>query len=161
MPWLLLLPVLAVALAAPPALGAHAVDRAGPGNAVTADALLPPLPPDGAAELTVAELVQRAVWDADGSLAGREVTLTGFVVRRGAAVDLARLAVVCCAADARANRVRLLGDLRAAGGAPTDTWLRIRGTLQPGTATAATGYVPAVTVVAAEVIAPPPDPYEY
>ncbi len=156
-PWLLLAPVLVIALVAPPALGADAVGRAGPRNAVVQDGdVFPPLP-HGAA-LTVAEFVQRAAWDTSGSLDGRSVELTGFVVRRGAAVELARLTIACCAADARPNRVRLVGDL---GDPPPDTWLRIRGTVQPGSATATTGYVPAMTVAGAEVVDAPPDPYEY
>lgn len=161
-PWLLLVPVLVVALAAPPALGADALDRVGAGSAglgsSAVDDLLPPLPPGPAPEVPVAEFVQRAVWGSSGSLEGREITLTGFVVRRGAAVELARLTVMCCAADARANRVRLVGDV---GAVDTDAWLRVRGTLQPGSATAASGYVPALTVTAAQPVPPPPDPYEY
>lgn len=156
-PWLLLAPVLVIALVAPPALGADSVTRAGARNAVVQDGdVFPPLPEN--AELTVAEFVQRAAWDTSGSLDGREVTLTGFAVRRGAAVELARLTIACCAADARPHRVRLFGDL---GDPPQDTWLRIRGTVQTGSATAATGHVPAMTVTAAEVVAAPPDPYEY
>lgn len=156
-PWLLLAPVLVIALVAPPALGADAVSRAGARNAVVQDGdVFPPIA-DGAA-LTVAEFVQRAAWDRTGSLDGRTVELTGFVVRRGAAVELARLTIACCAADARPNRVRLVGDL---GDPPPDTWLRISGTVQPGSATAATGYVPAMTVSGAEVVDAPPDPYEY
>ena len=156
-PWLLLAPVLVIALVAPPALGADSVTRAGARNAVVSDGdVFPPLPEN--AELTVAEFAQRAAWDTSGSLDGREVTLTGFAVRRGAAVELARLTIACCAADARPNRVRLVGDL---GDPPPDTWLRIRGTVQTGSATAATGYVPTMTVAAVELVAPPPDPYEY
>ncbi len=156
-PWLLLVPVLVIALVAPPALGADSVTRAGARNAVVQDGdVFPPLPDDP--ELTVAEFVQRAAWDTSGSLDDREVTITGFAVRRGAAVELARLTIACCAADARPNRIRLVGDL---GDPPQDTWLRVRGTVQPGSATAATGYVPALTVTAAEVVAAPPDPYEY
>jgi uncharacterized repeat protein (TIGR03943 family) len=154
-PWLLLAPVLVIALVAPPALGADAVTRAGAGNAaVQVSDVFGPLP----AELSVAEFVERAVWDDSGSLDGHEVTLTGFVVRRGAAVELARLTIACCAADARPNRVRLVGD----GGDPApDTWLQVRGVLQPGSATAANGRVPALTVSSARTIPPPPDPYEY
>ncbi|WP_300016486.1 TIGR03943 family protein [Pseudonocardia sp.] len=156
-PWLLLAPVLVIALVAPPALGADSVARAGARNAVVQDGdVFAPLPAEP--ELTVAEFVQRAAWDRSGSLDGREVTLTGFTVRRGAAVELARLTIACCAADARPNRVRLVGDL---GDPPPDTWLRVRGTVQTGSATAATGYVPAMTVAAVEVVAAPPDPYEY
>ena len=94
-PWLLLAPVLAVALVAPPALGADAVVRTGAGNAMQAADLLPPLPPGTGVSITVGEFVQRAVWDAGRTLDDREVTLTGFAVRRGAAVDLARMTIVC------------------------------------------------------------------
>src|SRR5690606_11789696 len=109
---LLLAPVLVIALVAPPALGADAVGRAGTANPVVDGSdVFDPLPPGGPAELPVAEFVQRAIFDDGGSLAGREVVLTGFVVRRGAAVELARLTIACCAADARPHRVRLVGDL--------------------------------------------------
>lgn len=158
-PWLLLAPVLVIALVAPPALGADAVARSGARNAAVQDAeVFSALPPGDAPDLPVAEFVQRAAWDGSGSLDGRTVTLTGFAVRRGAAVELARLTISCCAADARANRVRMVGELVPV--AP-DTWLRVRGTVQPGSATAATGYVPAMTVTAVDVVTAPPDPYEY
>jgi uncharacterized repeat protein (TIGR03943 family) len=157
-PWLLLAPVLVIALVAPPALGADAVSRAGARNAVVQDSdVFAPLPAGTAPELTVAEFVQRAAWDSAGSLNGRDVTLTGFTVQRGAATELARMTIACCAADARPNRVRLVGDVDA----EPDTWLRVRGTVQPGSATAATGYVPALTVTDVEVVPAPPDPYEY
>jgi uncharacterized repeat protein (TIGR03943 family) len=154
-PWLLLAPVLVIALVAPPALGADAVSRAGAGNAVVrASDVFGPLPD----ELSVAEFVQRAIWDTGGSLDGRAVTLTGFVVPRGTATELARLTIACCAADARPNRVRLVGDV---GDHAADTWLQVRGVLQAGSATAANGHVPALTVTSARMIPPPPDPYEY
>lgn len=127
-PWLLLVPVLAVALVAPPALGADAVVRTGSGNTVRAADLMAPLPPGDGVPLTIGEFVQRAVWDTGGSLDDREVTLTGFVVRRGAAVDLARMTIVCCAADARANRVHLVGDLSDPG---PDTWCRCTASCSP------------------------------
>ncbi len=158
--WLLVVPVLAVSLVAPPALGADTVVRAGPGNAVALDGALPPLPSGGIVALPVAEVVQRAVWDGGGSLDGREVELTGFVVRRGAAVELARLTIVCCAADARPNRVRLDG-LDGAAALTSDTWPRVRGTVVPGSATTVTDHVPAVRVHRADVVPAPDDPYEY
>jgi uncharacterized repeat protein (TIGR03943 family) len=158
-PWLLLAPVLVIALVAPPALGADAVGRAGARNAVVQSSdVFPPLPPGGPAELTVADFVERAAWDTAGTLDGRQVVLTGFAVRRGAATELARMTIACCAADARPNRVRLVGDL---GEIAPDTWLRVVGTVQPGSATPATGYVPAMTVTAVTRVEAPPDPYEY
>jgi uncharacterized repeat protein (TIGR03943 family) len=158
-PWLLLVPVLVIALVTPPALGADSVGRAGARNAAVQDSdVFGPLPPGDPAELSVAEFVQRAVWDTTGALAGREVQLTGFVVRRGAATELARLTIACCAADARPNRVRLVGDVNDP---EPDTWLQVQGVLQEGSATEATGHVPALTVTSARTIPPPPDPYEY
>jgi uncharacterized repeat protein (TIGR03943 family) len=154
-PWLLLAPVLVIALVAPPALGADAVARTG-ATVVRPQDVFAPLPA-GTPELTVAEFVQRAAWDTSGSLNGREVVLTGFTVRRGAETVLARMTIACCAADARPHRVRLAGEL---GGIAPDTWLRVRGTLQPGTATATTGYAPLLTVGEFSVIPAPPDPYE-
>ena len=164
-PWLLLAPVLVIALVAPPALGADAVARTGARNAVVqASDAFAPLPPGGPVELTVADFVDRAAWDTSGTLDGREVVLTGFVVRRGPATELARMTIACCAADARANRVRLVGGTGEIGGigdiAP-DTWLRVVGSVQPGSATLATGYVPTMTVTAVSPVPEPADPYEY
>lgn len=160
-PWLLLLPVLAIFLVAPPALGADSVQRASAGNSVT-DAAgttgdFPPLPSAGAPELRLSDFVARAVWDRSGSLAGRDVTLTGFVVHRDGAAELARLVITCCAADARPMVVRLTG----APDLPSGSWLRLRARLLPGSATAADGYTPSVQVLDAEPIAEPAEAYEY
>ena len=161
-PWLLLLPVLTIFLVAPPALGADSVQRASAGNSVT-DATgsssgdFPPLPEAGAPELRLSDFVARAVWDRSGSLAGRDVTLTGFVVHRGGAAELARLVITCCAADARPMVVRLTG----APDLPSGSWLRLRARLLPGSATAADGYTPSVQVLEAEPIPEPAEAYEY
>ncbi|WP_219414998.1 hypothetical protein [Pseudonocardia nigra] len=61
-PWLLLAPVLVIALVAPPALGADAVARSGPHAVVQASDVFAPLPPGDAPEVALAEFVQRAVW---------------------------------------------------------------------------------------------------
>ncbi|WP_214368119.1 TIGR03943 family putative permease subunit [Pseudonocardia sp. H11422] len=156
-PWLLMLPVLVIALVSPPALGADAVARSGGGGAVVRNAdLYPPLPP-GPLELGVGEVVNRAAWDESRSLDGREVTVTGFVVRRGAETVLARMTIACCAADARPYTVRLVGDL---GDLEPDTWLRVRGTVQPGSATQANRFTPSLTVSEIQVVPEPTDPYE-
>lgn len=157
--WLLLLPVLVIALVAPPALGADSVVRAGDSNAsVTAAEVFPPLPAGPAPVVGLGEVVQRAMFDSTGTLDNRTIDVIGFTVRRGAEIELARLRISCCAADARASRVRLVGE---AGDPAQDTWLRVVGQIQPGTATAATHWVPTMTVVTIEPIPAPPDPYEY
>jgi uncharacterized repeat protein (TIGR03943 family) len=164
-PWLLLLPVLAIFLVAPPALGADSVQRAAAGNSVTGAAgpisgEFAPLPAGAAPELRLSDFVARAVWDRAGSLAGRDVTLTGFVVHRGGAAELARLVITCCAADARPMVVRLT-DGGAARDLPSGTWLRLRARLRPGSATVADGYTPSVQVLDAEPIPEPVEAYEY
>jgi hypothetical protein len=144
-------------LVSPPALGADAVARAGPATVVDSGVVFPPLPA-GEATLTAADFVQRAAWDTDRSLDGRAVVLTGFAVRRGDAVHLARLTIFCCAADVRVNRVRLVGDVVAVGALVADTWLRVRGTVVPASAGPDTQYVPALTLTAVEEVPVPPDP---
>jgi len=164
-PWLLLLPVLAIFLVAPPALGVDSVQRSAAGNSVTgagdpADGRFPPLPAGPAPELRLSDFVARAVWDGSGGsggLAGRDVTLTGFVVLRGGSAELARLVITCCAADARPMTVRLTG----APDVPSGTWLRVRARMLPGSATVADGYTPSVRVLDAEPVPEPAEAYEY
>lgn len=163
-PWLLMLPVLAIFLVAPPALGADAAGRSSNVNVVARQSQeFAPLPDGPAPQLALTDVVARANWDRSGQLDGREITVTGFVVRRGASVQLARMAIVCCAADARPVRLRLDGTAGPAGSldVPADTWLEVRGTVQQGSATAASDHVPVMTVHTARVVAPPPDPYVY
>ncbi|MCO1660587.1 TIGR03943 family putative permease subunit [Pseudonocardia humida] len=164
-PWLLLAPVLVLALVAPPALGADAVAQGG----VSAPASPPaggvpglePLP-DGPATMSVAELVKRAVWER-GSMDGREVVLVGFTVPGEAGgVELARLSIFCCAADARVNVVELTGaPATALAALPPDTWLEVRGTVEPGSAAGRADVVPTVVVGEARAVPAPADPYEF
>lgn len=160
-PWLLLLPVLAILLVAPPALGSDSVTRAGAGNTVGPDlgeGEFEPLPPGDAPDLALTDFVARAVWDRTETLREHDVTLTGFVVHRGGSVELARMTMTCCAADARPMVVRLAG---LDADYPPDSWLRVRARLLPGSATTADGFLPAVRVVSAEPIPAPEDPYEF
>lgn len=165
-PWMLLLPVFAIFLIAPPALGAASVDTSTTRSvAATSSATQPfaPLPPGRAPMLRMVDFVQRAVFDTEGGLDGREVSLTGFVLPvEDGGVQLARLTISCCAADSLSVRVDLDGDAEAELGVlVADTWLVVRGTLQPGTATPENGYVPTLQVTGFTPAAVPEDPYEY
>ncbi|OXM62026.1 TIGR03943 family protein [Amycolatopsis thermalba] len=161
--WLLVVPVLAVFLVAPPALGSDSVIRTSAGaprSAVAQDAAaFPPLPAGDVVPLTLTEFVTRAGWDSRGSLNGRTVRLSGFVVHAKEGVLLARMVIRCCAADASPMTVRLTGPQAARF--PDDSWLEVTGQLVPGTATAANGYTPDVTVTALQPIPAPQDAYEY
>lgn len=164
--WLLVVPVLTVLLVAPPALGSDSVGRAQGRTAAwepvgSSGAAFPPLA-EGTPALTLSEFAARAGWDETGSLEGRAVRLTGFVVHRGGEVYLARLVIGCCAADANPVTVRLVGE-RAAEVArlPDDSWTEITGELVPGSASERTGYVAALTVASALPVPEPAEAYEY
>jgi uncharacterized repeat protein (TIGR03943 family) len=161
--WLLLVPVLVVLLAAPPTLGSEAVDLAGARTITVGRVPDDPLPPGDAPPVALVDLVSRAATIPDGGrLAGHDVTLTGFVVRSRTApgVDLVRLVVSCCAADATPVRVHL-DDPRSLAGEPGgDRWIAARVRLVPGTATPATRWTPTVRVVAADDVPAPAAPYE-
>jgi uncharacterized repeat protein (TIGR03943 family) len=163
--WLLLLPVLAVFLVAPPALGADSVQRAGNSNrapAATADGteLFPPLPAGDVISLPLSDFSSRAAWDTGNSLNDRAIKLTGFVVHDGGAIYVARLAIACCAADAFPVKVKLEGSPQAMA-LPNDTWIETVVTVKPGTATRANDYVPSATVSDLQKINQPEDPYEH
>ncbi|WP_410642430.1 TIGR03943 family putative permease subunit [Amycolatopsis sp. lyj-346] len=161
--WLLLVPVLAVFLIAPPALGADSVIRTearAPSTAAAANAAaFPPLPVGNVVPLTVNEFVTRAGWDSAGTLNGRTVSLTGFVVHTDGSTLLARLVISCCAADAFPVTVRLRGG--EADHLASDAWIQVTGEVVPGTATRENSYTPDFAPASVTSISAPKDPYEY
>lgn len=167
--WLMMLPVLAILLVAPPALGSGALVD-GRARAVDTTAVeAAPLPAGPAPALAVVDFVSRAAAEPPGvagPLWGRDVTLTGFLAPGSSPgrPDLARWVISCCAADASAVRVHLaapdgLLPVPVPGG--PDRWVAVRGRLVPGTGTAADGHVPTLTVAESLPVAPPVQVYEY
>lgn len=122
--WLLVLPVFALLLVAPPALGSYAANRAGTALQETSD--FPPLPAGDPVKVGLVDYATRAVYDEGRSLTGRRVLLTGFVmIGDDGAPYLARMTLSCCAADARPVKVGLDGSVP--GGLAADNWLEITG----------------------------------
>ncbi len=162
--WLLLLPVLAVFLIGPPALGSDSVQRAATTNRASApddgSALFPPLPAGDAIALPLSEFATRAAWDSGNSLNGRNISLTGFVVHDSEATYVARLAIGCCAADAFPVKVKF-EDTPDIAALPNDTWVEVVATVKPGTATKTNDYVPSATASQVREIPQPEDPYEH
>lgn len=163
--WLLVLPVLAIFLVAPPALGADKVARSGDRSAAVqqpkneSNVGFAPLPGEEAPLLKIGDVVTRTVWDDSGSLNGRQIRLVGFVVKGADGSSyLARLVISCCAADATPIKVKLDGG--QVEQYPPDTWLQVRGEVKPGTASEANGYAPTFEVSQASQVPPPPEPYE-
>lgn len=155
--WLLLLPVLAIFLIAPPALGAYAAARDVANSAPPQEAKAPPLPPGDPAQVTVAEYVGRAVWDDGLTLEGRTVEMTGFVTPDPeGGWWITRMAVACCAADAIASKVKVLNtpDL------PADTWVTMTGRWVPGGGTKNDTAIPLIEVIDLVEVPQPRNPYE-
>lgn len=158
--WLLLVPIAMVAFVVPPPLNARGtsptVVSAPPRRA------FPPLPAGDAPTVSLPEVVMRAAADSTNSLAGRSITLVGFTMHRPDGIDLGRVVIVCCAADAQLARVHLTGPgASSAAGHPEDAWLRIQGRIVPGSSHAADGFVPTMTVTDVAPIDKPANTYAY
>ena len=155
--WLLLVPVLALLLVVPPALGSFGVDRSRVSAAPAGAGEFRPLPVGSQAHsMTMLEFDQRA-FDHDGSsLRGAQLRITGFVARPvdGAGFQLARYQIACCAADAVAAVARVSG---ATAGTPVrDTWFTVTGTFR---GLGADG-IPEIDASAIQRVTTPVDPYE-
>lgn len=128
--WLLCLPVLAIFLIAPPALGSFAAQRdESPQPRPTPLAAYAALAGDRTAVMPLGEFIGRAWGDANRSLQGRQIRLTGFAVhsRKKGEWYLTRMQLRCCAADAFPLRVSVQGMP-----APRDdTWVEVTGTWVP------------------------------
>lgn len=159
--WLLFVPIVLLIFVTPPALRPQAsVPSISP---VSADAIrrpFPPLPPGRAPEVSVPDLMIRGVQDSAGTLDGRLITVIGFTLRDGEAVDLGRFSVLCCAADARLARVRLGGSGAAeAAEVPEHSWVRVEGMVRPPLPGEPVLGIPIVEVDSVTRIDPPADVY--
>ncbi|MGV9777191.1 TIGR03943 family putative permease subunit [Streptosporangium sp. NPDC003464] len=130
--WLMCLPVFAIFLVAPPALGSFAAARSEtPPPRDQALSAFTPLRGDGPVDMPIGEFIGRA-WDDDSkSLTGRTVKLTGFVVpsKKKGQWYVTRMQIACCAADAFPLKVAV----RGIQSPPPDTWVEVTGTWIPQT----------------------------
>ncbi|AEG80917.1 putative membrane protein [Corynebacterium ulcerans 809] len=132
--WLLLVPVLLVALCAPTALGAASLRYTAESSGATArknsldDLPMEPLRSYGTNELTMEELTARFLRSDSASMMGKTVAVTGFASR---SVDgtwrLSRYKIFCCAADAMAYTASLDGDAELI----EDNWYEITAEVVP------------------------------
>ncbi|GGN24507.1 TIGR03943 family protein [Lentzea pudingi] len=156
--WLMLLPVLAVFLISPPALGGDVVNSAADTNQTQRSRnLLGELPSGDVIPLSMTEFVTRTAWDESGTLDGRKVKLTGFLLRAEGETYVARLAISCCAADARPLKVKAIGDVPAL---PDEQWVEVTGQVVPKSANEKNSWVPSFTVESFTPVAEPVEPYE-
>ena len=155
--WLLLAPVLALLLVAPPALGSYGVGRTTTVDVRTGHGTFAVLRADAApVTMSLLEFDQRAVDRAGAGFGGVAVRLTGFVAAPAAGgFRLARYQIACCAADAVAAVV----DVRGITGDPParDAWVSVIGTFRPG---GDPDQVPVLDVSSVQPVPVPVDPYE-
>jgi uncharacterized repeat protein (TIGR03943 family) len=153
--WLLLVPILALLLVTPPALGSFGVGRSAAVDVRSAGRTFDPLPAGRTVPMTLLEFDERAADHGGASFGATPVRLTGFVsnARDRGGFRIARYQIACCAADAVAAVVRVTG---TAGNAPArDHWVTVTGTFQR----AADG-VPELRATSLAEVTAPRDPYE-
>jgi uncharacterized repeat protein (TIGR03943 family) len=157
--WLLLLPLFALIIVGPPALGSYAADRNG--TALQRPPTFTALPAGDPLRISVLDYATRAVYDHGRYLGGRRLVLTGFVTTgHTGAPYLTRMVMSCCAADALPIKVGLSGKL------PPDlkpnTWLEITGRYTSRQITDNTngGAIPFIEVGEVRPAAAPRQPYE-
>ena len=157
--WLLSLPLLALILIAPPALGSYSAVRAG--TALQKPYGYGPLPAGDPVPLSVVDYASRAAYDHGRSLHGRPVRVTGFLaLDRSGAPYLVRMALNCCAADARPVKIALTGALPPV--LRPDAWLAVTGTYTPRLIhdPVDNGPIPYLQVTSTTPVAAPHDPYD-
>lgn len=163
MVWLLVVPVIVLTFIKPPPIGAKAAETTvTPVSAGASHRPFPPLPAGRAPEVALPDVLMRVAQDSAGTLDGRLITVRGFTMRDGDRVDLARVVIICCAADAQLARIRLGGPAAAQAAAyPEDSWLRIEGEVRAGQNDPASRTLPELTVQVLTPIAAPPNTYAY
>jgi uncharacterized repeat protein (TIGR03943 family) len=153
--WLLLAPIAALLLVAPPTLGAYGVNRGATVKVRAGKAVFTPLRrKDAPVEMTLLEYIERSSEHNGASFHGVPVKLTGFVVGgESGGFRLARYQISCCAADATASELEVVGT--SGPPASDDQWVTVTGTFQPGG-----GELPRLAATSVVEIPAPEDPYE-
>ena len=157
--WLLVIPILLLCFVKPPALRpSAAAPSVTPVSNDVLNQAFPPLPPGRAPELSLPEVLMRWAQDTNGSLTNRHITVTGFVLNEAQGVDLGRVVIICCAADAQLARIHLAGPAAAeAAGLPDNTWLRVEGQVPPRQPSSA--KIPTLEATTVTRVDAPPNPY--
>ncbi len=172
--WLLLAPITALLIIVPPALGATSVESGATARAsiaepaqaaASADGKFPfaALPPGDAPLIRMYDLIDRASYDSSGELDHRPITVQGFVIRTDEdgsprldgthdGVDLARVVITCCVADAETLRIHLAGPMPPL---PDDSWVSVQGKVVPNSATQSDNMTPTLSVTELHTIPAP------
>ncbi|MHA5049264.1 TIGR03943 family putative permease subunit [Streptomyces sp. SD15] len=157
--WLLVLPLLALILVAPPALGSYSATHTG--TALTKPFAYPALPTTDPLPLSLVDYAGRAAYDHGRSLGDRRLEVTGFLaLDRDGTPYLVRMALNCCAADAQPVKIGLTGHIPPV--LQPDTWLQVTGTYTAERTKDPVndGIIPFLDVTEAKPVPTPRDPYD-
>lgn len=157
--WLLVIPLFALILVAPPALGSYSAVRTG--TAIQQPYGLPKLPAGNPLTLGLVDYAGRAVYDHGHSLGHRQLKVTGFVaLDKSGAPYLVRMALNCCAADAQPVKIALTGKIPPV--LQPDTWLEVTGTYTAKQTKDPVNNrpIPYLQVAQAKPVPTPKDPYD-
>lgn len=157
--WFLILPLFALILVAPPALGSYSAVRTG--TAIQQPYGLLKLPDSNPLTIGLVDYASRAVYDHGRSLGTRQLKVTGFVaLDKSGSPYLVRMALNCCAADAQPVKIALTGKIPPV--LQPDTWLEITGTYSPKQTKDPINNrpIPYIQVTQAKPVPTPKDPYD-
>ena len=158
--WLLLIPIFALLVVDPPALGADAAQRQSPVAAKPADPksnswLSNNSQGDAPVALAVRDYSVWAVWEKE-SMKGRAFQLTGFVTpAKNGNWYVTRIGLTCCVADGTAFMV----EARGQAAPPKNQWVTVTGQWAEPTKRA-DGDVAALTIETVQPVTAPANPYE-
>lgn len=161
---LVLLPVVAMVLITPTPLGSFAADRSATASVAAAtDETWPALgePTDGAVDVTIGEVLSRALHGPPEQLEGHTLRLVGFATPSEDVPGgylLSRFTLSCCAADALALQIAVRGEVPTP---PADTWMEVEAVWRGGSAEQGGTSLPLLEVVSQRPVPQPDPPYEY
>ncbi|GAA0595122.1 TIGR03943 family protein [Kribbella sandramycini] len=158
--WLLLIPIFALLVVDPPALGAAAAERQSPVASKPiqpkSNSWLADNPSGGPVQLPVRDYSVWAVWEKE-SMKGRSFELSGFVTPgKNGSWYITRMGLNCCVADATAFMVEARGQSTAPA---KNQWVKVTGEWAEPTKRA-DGDVAALTVTSVSPIPTPANQYE-
>jgi len=161
--WLLVVPIAVLGFIVPPAIAPQAATPTV--TEVSSEVLrrpFPALPDERAPGLSLPEVLVRIARDSANTLDGRLITVTGFTFKADGRTDLARVVIICCAADASLARIRLSGPAAPQiASYPDNTWLSVEAKVPAGQSFSRNGPIAVMEAFSAERIDPPANLYEY
>lgn len=159
--WLLVIPVILLIFISPPPLSARAAAPRPITVATNAPRMaFQQLPRGRAPDVPLPEVLMRIAADSSDTLDGRLITVKGFTMKDGEHTDLARIVIICCAADAQLARLRLTGPAAAqAAELPENTWVSVEGKVPADQQYRGPSSVPVIEASALTRTDPPKNTY--